>query len=154
GAATLHTPEGRGFHAPGITGPFASATASGVLLGLAPDQLTRAFGIAGSCGGGLLAFARSGDGGMVKRLHLVRAAEGGVLAALLAAEGFEGPSGILDGAFGVLESYCTRSDAALLTQGLGEVFETKKLCVKRYACHVTAQAPVELLRRLMAEQGF
>ena len=41
---------------------------------------------AGSMSGGLLEFAHSGNGAMVKRLHLGRAAESGVLAASLAAE--------------------------------------------------------------------
>ena len=111
GAATLHTPELAGFHAPGIVGPFGSAVASGRLLGLSADRLAAALGIAGSCTGGLLAFAAShtgGSGGMVKRLHLGRAAESGVLAAMLAARGYEGPHSILDGKFGILEAFCSR----------------------------------------------
>jgi 2-methylcitrate dehydratase PrpD len=65
GAATLHSPELHGFHAPGIVGPFGAAVASGCLIGLSPERLAYALGIAGSCTGGLLAFARSGQGGMV-----------------------------------------------------------------------------------------
>ena len=157
GAATLHTPELAGFHAPGIVGPFGSAVASGRLLGLSADRLAAALGIAGSCTGGLLAFAAShtgGSGGMVKRLHLGRAAESGVLAAMLAARGYEGPRSILDGKFGILEAFCTRSEPALLTASLGEFVEITRLCIKRYACHVTAQAPIEVLRVLMAKHGF
>jgi 2-methylcitrate dehydratase PrpD len=156
GAATLHTPELDGFHAPGIVGPFASAVASGRLLGLSPAQLAAAIGIAGSCTGGLLAFAAGGHGGggMVKRLHLGRAAESGVLAAQLAARGYEGPGTVLEGRFGILDAFCSRSDPALLTARLGEFFEITRLCIKRYACHVTAQAPIELLRDLMAKHRF
>jgi 2-methylcitrate dehydratase PrpD len=154
GAATLHTPELHGFHAPGIVGPFGAAVASGCLLGLPADQLAFALGIAGSCTGGLLAFARSGQGGMVKRLHLGRAAESGVLAATLAAHGYDGPRTVLEGEFGVLQSFCSRADPTLLTAGLGTFFETSRLCIKPYACHVTAQAPIELLRKLMAAHGF
>lgn len=154
GAATLHTPELHGFHAPGIVGPFGAAVASGCLLALSPDRLAFALGIAGSCTGGLLAFARSGQGGTVKRLHLGRAAESGVLAALLAARGYDGPRTILEGEFGVLQSFCSRADPALLTAKLGAFFETSRLCTKPYACHVTAQAPIELLRNLMATHDF
>jgi 2-methylcitrate dehydratase PrpD len=154
GAATLHTPELEGFHAPGIVGPFGATTASGKLLGLSPEQLAYAFGIAGSCTGGLLAFARSGQGGMVKRLHLGRAAESGVLAAQLASRGYDGPRTVLEGEFGVLDSFCSKSDPERLTARLGTFFETGLLCIKPYACHVTAQAPIELLRALMAEHGF
>jgi 2-methylcitrate dehydratase PrpD len=154
GKATLHTPESLGFHAPGITGPFGAATAAGFLLGLDAGQLANAYGIAGSLAAGLLAFARSGDGGMVKRLHLGRAAEGGVTAALLARDGFAAPTSILEGEFGVLDAFCDRYDADLLTRDLGIVYEISTLCIKRYACHVTAQVPVEGLRRLMKDHYF
>jgi 2-methylcitrate dehydratase PrpD len=154
GAATLHTPELRGFHAPGITGPFGSAAACAALMRLPAGDAAHAFGIAGSLAGGLLAFAKSGSGGMVKRLHLGRAAESGVLAARLAAKGYEAPRNALEGRYGVLDAFGERSDPALLTADLGETFEIERLCIKRYPCHVTAHAPVELLRRLMAASGF
>ena len=137
GAATLHTPELEGFHAPGIVGPFGAATASGKLLALSPNELAYAFGIAGSCTGGLLAFARSGQGGMVKRLHLGRAAESGVLAAQLASRGYDGPRTVLEGEFGVLDSFCSKSDPERLTARLGTFFETslsvhQALCLSRH----------------------
>jgi 2-methylcitrate dehydratase PrpD len=154
GRASLHTPESVGFHAPGITGTFGAATAAGLLLGLTVDQMTNAYGICGSFSSGLLAFAKAGQGGMMKRLHLGRAAEGGVSAALLAQRGFEAPHAILEGRFGVLDVFCDGADPSLLTAGLGAGAQIETLCIKRYACHVTAQAPVELLRDLMAEGGF
>lgn len=154
GAATLHTPEKRGVHAPGLTGPFGAAVASGLLLDLTPGQLVNAMGIAGSFGGGLMAFSKARQGGMVKRLHLGRAAEAGVFAASLAARGYEGPDSVLDGRFGLLEVFCEKSDPAALTAGLGKAWEIERLCLKRYACHVTAQAPVQFLRRKIAEHGF
>src|SRR6266851_389953 len=86
GRATGHTNEARGFHAPGTTGPFGAAVACGHLLGLDALRMANALGIAGSLAGGLLEFAK-GDGGMVKRLHLGRASEAGVLAASLAHAG-------------------------------------------------------------------
>lgn len=153
GDATLHSAEGRGFHAPGMTGPFGAAVAAALLYGLSPAQTAHALGIAGSMGGGVLAFAH-GSGGMVKRLHMGRAAEGGVLAAQLAARGYEGPAEVLEGRHGVLEAFCPAADPARLTAGLGTEWELRKLCLKRYACHVTAQAPVELLREEMARHGF
>src|SRR6266704_3182746 len=63
GRATGHTNEARGFHAPGTTGPFGAAVASGSLLGLDAAQMANALGIAGSLASGLVEFAR-GDGGM------------------------------------------------------------------------------------------
>src|SRR5437660_3514050 len=109
GRATGHTNEARGFHAPGTTGPFGAAVACGHLLGLDAAQMTNALGIAGSLAGGLLEFAK-GDGGMVKRLHLGRASEAGVLAASLADAGFTGPRTVLEGQFGFLRVFCTEFD--------------------------------------------
>jgi len=154
GAATLHSPELVGFHAPGVTGPFGAAAACASLLHLTPRETANAFGIAGSLAGGLLAFAKAGSGGMVKRLHLGRAAEGGVVAARLAQRGYEGPRNVLEGRYGVLESFCDDMDPALLTRGLGREFETERICFKRYPCHVTAHVPVQLLRSFIETQGF
>ena len=77
GYATKHSNERRGFHAPGTTGPFGAAVAAGVLLGLDAPRMTNALGIAGSLAGGLMEFARSGTGAMVKRLHLGARAKAG-----------------------------------------------------------------------------
>lgn len=154
GLASLHTPERRGFHEPGLNGTFGSALASGLLMGLDQKGLVNALGIAGSLSSGLLEFAKSGGGGMVKRLHLGRAAEGGVLAASLARDGFTGPSSVLDGEFGYLNAFCMDSAPDLLTAGLGQEFETLNICIKRYPCHITAHTPVQSLRELMTEHGF
>jgi 2-methylcitrate dehydratase PrpD len=154
GTATLHTPEKRGFHAPGLNGPFGSAIACGTLMGFTHDQFINALGIAGSLGSGLLAFSRSERGGMVKRLHMGRAAEGGVLAAQLASDGFDGPDSVLDGAFGFLQAVCDDSDPAMLTADLGAKWKIETLALKQFACHITAHAPVHLLRTLMQRHGF
>jgi len=153
GRATGHTNEARGFHAPGTTGPFGGAVAAGHLLRLDAAAMTNALGIAGSLCGGLLEFAR-GDGGMVKRLHLGRASEAGVLAASLAADGFAGPRTVLEGEFGFLKVFCTKWDVGELTRGLGEEFVVSSTVLKRYPCHATAHAAVKAVRDLQAEHGF
>ena len=154
GAASLHTSEKMGFHAPGLTGPYGSAVATGVLLGLNQEQMVSALGIAGSMSAGLLAFTKARNGSGVKRLHLGRAAEAGVVAAKLAKEGLDGPESILEGQFGFLESYCAQANSELLTSNLGSSWETSKICIKAFPCHVTAHTPIESLRFLMREHGF
>jgi 2-methylcitrate dehydratase PrpD len=154
GTSTLHTPEKRGFHAPGLNGPFGSAIACGTLLGFPAERFVNALGIAGSLGSGLLAFSRASGGGMVKRLHMGRAGEGGVLAAQLANGGFDGPDTVLDGKLGFLQAVCDESDPALLTADLGTVWKIETLALKQFACHITAHAPVHLLRTLMQRHGF
>jgi 2-methylcitrate dehydratase PrpD len=154
GLATLHSAEKVGFHAPGLTGPFGAAAACASLMRLSARETANAFGIAGSMAGGLLAFAKAGSGGMVKRLHLGRAAEAGVVAARLAQRGYEGPRNVLEGRYGVLDAFCEATNPALLTKGLGETYETSTICFKRYPCHVTAHVPVQLLRGFMERHGF
>ncbi len=154
GAATKHSNERRGFHAPGTTGPFGAAVAAGVLLGLDAAGMTNALGIAGSLAGGLMEFSRSGTGAMVKRLHLGRAAESGVMAATLAADGFTGPSSVLEGEAGFLKVFCTEWDIGDLTRGLGSEFKTMNLCLKRFPVHMTAQTGVQAIVELRAAHGF
>jgi 2-methylcitrate dehydratase PrpD len=154
GYATKHTNEERGFHAPGTTGPFGSAVTVGHLLGLDSAHMINALGVAGSCAGGLLAFAHAGNGAMVKRLNVGRGAEGGVVAASLAAEGFTGPSTVLEGEGGFLRAFCPEFDLAQLTRGLGSSYVTMNIMIKRYACHITAHTPVEALLDLRKTHGF
>jgi 2-methylcitrate dehydratase PrpD len=154
GRATGHTNEERGFHAPGNTGPFGGAVAGGHLLGLDAKRMANALGIAGSLASGLLEFARAGKGGMVKRLHLGRASEGGVLAASLADDGFTAPDTVLEGPFGFLAVFCREWDVSQLTKGLGEHWETASIALKRYPCHINAHAAVKALSQLQAEYGF
>jgi 2-methylcitrate dehydratase PrpD len=154
GRATRHTNEARGFHAPGTTGPFGGAVAVGRLLGFDAACMTNALGIAGSLSCGLLEFARSGTGAMVKRLHLGRAAESGVLAASLAADGFTGPHSVIEGEFGFLRVFCPDFDIDELVRGLGESYVTHTILMKRFACHITAHTPVQAILDLCAEHGF
>ena len=154
GLASHHSSEKLGFHAPGLTGPYGAAVAASVVSGLDAGGIARALGIAGSLSAGLLAFTKARGGSMVKRLHMGRACEAGILAARLAADGYSGPETILEGRFGFLDAYCRDGDAALLTAELGTRWETLNICFKRYPCHVTAQAAMQALRQLMADQRF
>jgi 2-methylcitrate dehydratase PrpD len=154
GLAAKQTSELMGFHAPGQTGVFGSAIAASRIMKHDPHRTTMAIGIGGSLCSGLLAFAKAGNGGMVKRLHMGRAAEGGVTAAYLAARGFEGPDVLLEGKFGYLDVYARDGDAELLTDGLGTRWESLNIWFKMFPCHVTAQAPVRAIKELQREYRF
>lgn len=154
GRATQHNNEGRGFHAPGTTGPFGGALAVGRLLRFDAGKMANALGIAGSLSCGLLEFARSGTGAMVKRLHLGRAAESGVLAASLAEDGFIGPQTVLEGSFGFLNVYCGEHDVGALTRGLGEEWATLRIMLKRFPVHITSHTSVQAIQDLRREHGY
>jgi len=142
--------EKKGFHAPGLFGVFGGAMTAGRLMGLDPERMTNALGIAGSLCSGILEFSKSG-GGMVKRLHPGRAAEGGVMAASLAREGFTGPPTVIEGKYGFLNVFCSDADLSKLTAGLGEVWQTMTVAHKRYAAHGTAHVPMTAALALRAE---
>jgi 2-methylcitrate dehydratase PrpD len=154
GRATKKSNERRGFHSPATTGPFGAAIGTGLLLNLDAAKVTNAIGIAASLASGLVQFSRAGTGGMVKRLHFGRAAESGVLAASLAADGFTGPHDVLEGELGFLHAFCDERDIAALLRKLGEEFVTLSIYMKRFPCHGTAQAPLQALEEIQSEHRF
>ncbi|MCO5063524.1 MAG: MmgE/PrpD family protein [Rhizobiaceae bacterium] len=147
-------PESFGFHVPGLNGPFGAAATVGRVFGHNSEQIAGGLGIAGSLASGILAFTKSNQGGMVKRLHIGRSAESGYLAAELAGDGFTGPETVLEGKFGFLEAYCRGADPKLLTAGLGEDWATLRLSMKRFPCAMFAHSSVEGTRELMNAHGF
>jgi 2-methylcitrate dehydratase PrpD len=149
GDAAKHSIEKVGFHSPGVVGVYGTAAVVGKLFGVDSVQMVNAFGIAGSMSSGLMEFSRSG--GMVKRLHLGRAAEGGFMAAILARDGYTGPGEVFEGKFGFLNVYCRDADVTRLTKDLGTTWHVMKTKIKRYACHSTAQVPVTLALDLKAK---
>lgn len=152
GQATHHSPEKLGFHAPGVMGVYGVATVVAKLFDETPEQMAHAYGIAGSMSSGLMEFSQSG--GLVKRLHLGRAAEGGFLAAALARDGFTGPSQVLEGKFGSLNTFCRDAEPGYMSKDLGVVWHTMKTKFKRFACHANAQVPVSLVLDLKAKHGI
>ena len=154
GVAAGNSLERRGFHAPGLTGTFGGAMAAGRLMKLNQAKMVNALGIAGSYSGGLIEFSRCQEGAMIKRLHLGKAAEGGVTAAILASRGFAGPESILEGKFGFCRTFSDSPQLDYLTHRLGREFESMNIAIKRCACHINAHAPIEALEKLRREFHF
>jgi 2-methylcitrate dehydratase PrpD len=136
----------RGFHPCGLTSTFASAAASGKMLGLTVDQFVSALGLAGSQAAGLMA---SQFGAMAKRFHSGKAAQNGIIAAMCAREGLTGVRNVLEAPYG---GFCsTYSDTYNLdwaTKGLGSDYEMRKNGFKRYSSLASSQTSVDALRML------
>ena len=123
----------RGWHVTAVLGHFGAVAAAGKLLGLAAEPLGRALGIAGTQAAGL----EQSLGTMSKPLHPGKAAMNGLLAALLAREGFTGPTGILDGRAGFAGTFLGVADLTPALEGLGKRFEILDNSTKLYAaCHL------------------
>jgi 2-methylcitrate dehydratase PrpD len=106
----------RGHHTSGTVGTFGAAAAAAKLLGLKGDQLAHALGIAASMAAGI----RASFGTMTKPLHVGRAAENGVTAALLAARGFTADPTVLDGQWGFFSVMGEGFDPTKISQGFGK----------------------------------
>src|SRR4029079_241380 len=91
---------------------------------------------------------------MVKRLHLGRAAESGVLAANLAEDGFTGTQNVLEGPLGFLYVYCGENDVAALTRGLGDEWATLRIMLKRFPVHITSHTSVQAIDDLRREFNY
>ncbi len=123
----------RGWHRTAAMGVFGAAAAAGKLLGLNVEQMVNALGIAYSQAAGNRQCIL--DGALTKRLQAGQAASSGVLAAILAADGFTGAHNIFAGRFGFFELYQPNGhDPVKLLEGLGRIFRGDELSFKPYAC--------------------
>jgi 2-methylcitrate dehydratase PrpD len=135
-----------GFHPTSTCGVFGAAVTASKLLCLNEDQMLSAVGIAGSMAAGSLEFLA--DGTWTKRLHPGLAAQNGILAANLAAEGFRGPGTILEGRDGFLSGYSRKPKPQAVIQDLGKNFEIMRTSIKPHACCRYIQAPIDGLIEL------
>ena len=151
-------------HGIGTLQAFGSVAAVGKLIGLKPNVLLSAFGIAGS----YTPVRHAGKFGLyedysykrAKQPHAItwikdnvgRPSEAGILAALLAEKGFLATTSILDGKNGFWAMACSdRCDFDQMIKGLGEEYMTMRVGYKPYpACrqtHTTLDALTEVLQR-------
>lgn len=109
-----------GWHPTGVFGTFAAAAASARLLGLSPAEICSAFGIAASSASGI----DGHEGTMTKAFHAGHAAQAGLEAAFLAAEGFTASDRAFDAGDGFFEAFFRNIpyDEWRITSSLGESF--------------------------------
>jgi len=141
-----------GFHPTSMSGVFGAAAAAAHLRGLDPARLNDAFGIAASLASGTMEFASSG--GMAKRIHAARAAEGGIMAASLAADGLEGARDGLAGTYGFCRVFTDDPRLALLTERLGERWMIDEITIKPYAACSDVHAMIQATSELVTEHGI
>jgi 2-methylcitrate dehydratase PrpD len=117
----------RGWHGPGIFGPFGAAAAAGRLLGLDADTMARAFGLAGSQAAGTFA----AWGTPTVKFHQCRGALSGLMAALLAQQKFVATREFLtaeDG--GLYNAYVNGGKPEAAIADLGQRFELEQIALR------------------------
>ena len=145
----------RGFQSTGTCDGFGTAAAAGRLLFRGQDaarKIADALGLAGGYASGLAQFYYSG--GSAKRIHAAHAAEDGVAAALLAAEGYGGPNDIIEGQGGFARAYADAWNPALIEDGLGQRFHLMDVLVKSHAAAARVAAGIDAMLELRHQHTF
>jgi 2-methylcitrate dehydratase PrpD len=123
----------RGFHPTALCSTFGAAAAAGKLYGLDAAQWSDAFGLCGSQSSGIIEYLA--DGTWTKRFHPAWSSHAGVIATLLAREGFRGPATVFEGQHGFFRCFGgpQEYDFAKLLE-LGRQWEIPRLTFKSYPC--------------------
>jgi 2-methylcitrate dehydratase PrpD len=145
------TMRARGWHAPGVTGPFGGAAAAGRLMGLKPAQQAVALGLAGSEASGT--FAQWGT--MAVKFHQGSGAVSGLMAATLAEHGFSGCADILTNPVGgLLNTYSDGGDPGQITAGLGETWQLMQISLRSWPVAALMQSLVGAVVGVQSADNF
>jgi 2-methylcitrate dehydratase PrpD len=138
------------WHMTGTAGVFGSAAAAGRLLGLDAGTMAVALSLAGTQASGL----RETFGTMTKAFHPARAAQSGVLAALLVQQGFTSASTIIEGRHGFIAAFAPNDgDANCITDGLGERWEVMNNAPKPYASAILSHPLIDAMLQFRRKPG-
>jgi 2-methylcitrate dehydratase PrpD len=128
-----------GWHATGSVGGFGAAVAAGKILGLDQQRMCHAIGLAATQPVGL----REMFGSMTKSFHPGRAAQNGLLAALLAEKGYTSSLQGIEAKRGWANVLSTSRDYTAITEGLGAHYEISRNSYKPFACGLVVHAVID-----------
>ncbi len=141
----------RGWHGPGVIGPFGAAAAAGRLLRLDPDLMAAAFGLAGSQSAGTFA----AWGTPTVKFHQCRGALSGLMAALLAQQHFVATHQFLTAADGGLyTSYSNGGKPEAVTAGLGDRWELEQIALRLWPSASTIQGLITAMFVLVEQHDL
>ena len=141
----------RGWHGPGVTGPFGAAAAVANLRKFKAEKMTLAFGLAGSQAAGTFA----AWGTPTVKFHQCRGSLSGVMAALLAEDNFAASKEILtakDG--GLFNTYSNGGKPKRVVKGLGVRWEFQQIALRMWPAATGLQGLVTALTNLVKENEF
>jgi len=136
-----------GFHPSAIFGRYAAAAAASVLMGLDRARIAHTLGVAGTTAGGL----NASFGTMSKPFHLGKAAMDAVLAAELAAEGFEAATDLLDHPDGLPAAFVQDRSSTIAPEPFTAGEALMRNAYKPYACCKATHACIDAARELSKE---
>jgi 2-methylcitrate dehydratase PrpD len=142
----------QGFHSSGTIGVFGSAMAAAKLLNLNTNQIRHILGIAASMGSGI----RVNFGTMTKPLHVGMASQNGVMAALLARNGYEANLNALDGQWGFFQVQGGGFDHDRISGRIGNPYTIVEpgVSVKPYPCGSLTHPSMDAMLNLVLENDL
>jgi 2-methylcitrate dehydratase PrpD len=129
----------RGWHITGTTGVFGAAAAVGKIIGLSPQKLRWAFGLAASQSSGF----REMFGTMTKSFHPGSAAKNGLLAAIMAEAGFDSSERAIEAPRGWACTTSDKQDWSEIVSGLGKTWESALNSYKPFACGIVIHPTID-----------
>ena len=140
----------KGWHGPGVIGPFGAGAAVGNLRGFDADTMARTFGLAGSQSAGTFA----AWGTPTVKFHQCRAALSGLMAALLAEQNFIATTEFLtaeDG--GLYNTYANGGLPNKVTSKLGRDWELKRIALRMWPSATALQEVITALYNLVQKEN-
>jgi 2-methylcitrate dehydratase PrpD len=139
----------RGWHTSGTIMAFGAAATASVLMGLDARRTAWALGTAAAQASGN--FAHLTERAMTKDFNCGHAAKCGVVAALLAKEGFSGPTDALENPKGFMKLYGGEVFPDRLTAGLGQTWRVNDVAHKPYSACRHIHASLDALQAILTE---
>jgi 2-methylcitrate dehydratase len=132
---------------------FASPLVAGKMMGLSAEKLAHAVGISASRHM-TLGCVTAGKLTMMKNTVDPLATQSGVLGALLAEKGYEGPSHVLDGKEGLTQCLGPEWDLNRMTDGLGKDWQILRCGMKAFPTEALTHAPISGVLSIVMEHNL
>jgi 2-methylcitrate dehydratase len=142
----------RGWHHATLTA-FASPIVAGRMLGLSWEKIQHAVGISASRQASYGAVT-AGKLTMMKNTVDPMATQSGVLAALLAENGYTGPEHIVDGKEGIVHCLGPEWKLDILVDGLGESWRIERCGMKAFPTEALTHAPISAVLDIITENDL
>ncbi|KAI0513059.1 2-methylcitrate dehydratase PrpD [Xylaria bambusicola] len=136
-----------GWHITSTVGSIGASVAVGKLIGLDVAQMQNAIGVASTQVVGMQEFF----GSMTKSFHVGRAAQGGMLGALLAKNNYTSSLQALEAKYGWLHVVSTRENATAYFDQLGHIWEIEKNTFKPFPCGIVLHPTIDAATQLHNE---
>ncbi len=133
---------------------IASPLVTGKILDLSEEQLVHAIGIS-ACHNLTLGAVTAGKLTMMKNTVDPLSTQAGILAALLAQKGYEGPEHVIDGKEGLVDTFVNNKfDLNIITDGLGDSFRITKCSMKAFPTEALTHSPMSAVIKIMKSNNI